>query len=75
MTVSALDKIWQHGFKAGELLMKECPYKKDTPEARNWVDGWNEGFAKALGFPYSVNYEDKLEGIKCHSLGSDALFF
>ncbi|WP_157268607.1 hypothetical protein [Azohydromonas aeria] len=43
---------WKQGFKAGKALRKNCPYARETPEGSSWFDGWNEGAAKTLGFPY-----------------------
>lgn len=45
---------WKQGFKAGKALRKNCPYERETPEGSSWFDGWNEGAAKTLGFPYST---------------------
>jgi ribosome modulation factor len=66
MIAVLVDKAWERGFKAGEKFIKECPYSEDTPEARNWFDGWNEGAAKAMGFPYSETYDEKIQGVKHH---------
>lgn len=50
----ALDEAWKRGFKAGEVFSKHCPYSDESPEARSWFLGWNEGSSKSLGFPYKT---------------------
>lgn len=50
----ALDEAWRRGFKAGEVFNKHCPYSDESPEARSWFLGWNEGSSKSLGFPYKT---------------------
>ncbi|NML16515.1 hypothetical protein [Azohydromonas caseinilytica] len=51
-------EAWKKGFRAGEVFSKHCPYTRETPEARSWFDGWNEGSAKSLGFPHQT-YADR----------------
>ena len=59
-------EAWKKGFKAGEVFSKHCPYTRETPEARSWCDGWNEGSAKSLGFPHKT-YTDKFGGLPRHA--------
>jgi ribosome modulation factor len=55
-----LDDAWRRGFKAGEVFNKHCPYTAETPQARHWFLGWNEGSSKTLGFPYKT-FADRLQ--------------
>jgi ribosome modulation factor len=68
MADSMLDIAWIKGFDSGQAFIKQCPFTQDSPEARNWFDGWNEGSSKTLGFPYSRSYTEKISGIK-HKAG------
>lgn len=45
-------KVWEEGFDAGQVFQTPCPYEIGTLEEADWLDGWLEGSAKALGWPY-----------------------
>lgn len=44
---------WEEGFKDGQAFAKQCPYRPDTRDERDWHAAWLEGASKALGLRYS----------------------
>ena len=52
-------KVWEEGFKAGEVFKIPCPYEQGTDEESVWLDGWLEGLARTLGLPSGQAVQEK----------------
>jgi hypothetical protein len=44
--MKSTQEIWREGFRAGQIVVGQCPYPLESPEARVWHNGYGLGLFK-----------------------------
>lgn len=60
-------KVWMNGFRAGQALLRRCPYPPGSADARDWLEGGGDSFIAYLSLAGAPAHL-RIKGVKLKEL-------